>query len=134
MAVLYPERFKQAAPAGFDGIFEWDFLLPAWAPTKIEPMDFDAVVERHGNFLVFETKEPGASIPRGQEITLKTAVRTGHFWVVVLYAKVAEQITGWELWYLGTKSKKFRIKKFEGNAADLTAFCRRWFLWASGLK
>jgi hypothetical protein len=28
--IVFPERFKQASPAGFDGVFDWDFLEPAF--------------------------------------------------------------------------------------------------------
>lgn len=37
--IVFPERFKQASPAGFDGVFDWDFLEPAFGGTKIMPMD-----------------------------------------------------------------------------------------------
>ena len=57
MTVLYPERFKEAAAAGFDGTFEWDFLIEAFKPTKIQPMDLDCLVERRRRFLAFETKD-----------------------------------------------------------------------------
>ena len=49
--IVFPERFKQASPAGFDGVFDWDFLEPAFGGTKIMPMDIDAVVERKGRIL-----------------------------------------------------------------------------------
>jgi hypothetical protein len=71
------DKFDSAKPAGFDGIFVWDYLKKAFYPTKIQPMDFDAVVERNGCFLVFETKTPGVEIPLGQRLTLEMFVRQG---------------------------------------------------------
>lgn len=63
MSIKYPKAFDGFPPAGFDGIFDWDFLKPAFGGTKIEPMDIDAFVERHGEILMFETKTLGKEIP-----------------------------------------------------------------------
>lgn len=98
MTVLYPARFQQAKPAGFDGLFDWDFLKGAFGPV-IMPMDLDGVVERNGRFLVFETKEPGKTIPRGQEISLKALCATGIFTIFVLYGKTANALTRMEEWH-----------------------------------
>ena len=98
MTVLYPERFHQARPAGFDGLFDWDFLKGAFGPV-IMPMDLDGVVERNGRFLVFETKEPGKLIPRGQEISLKALCSTGIFTIFIVYGKTADALTRMEEWH-----------------------------------
>ena len=98
MTVLYPARFHQARPAGFDGLFDWDFLKGAFGPV-IMPMDLDGVVERNGRFLVFETKEPGKTIPRGQEISLKALCATGIFTIFVIYGKTADALTRMEEWH-----------------------------------
>ena len=34
-------------------------------------MDFDAVIERRGYFIGFETKSPGKAIPTGQRLTIE---------------------------------------------------------------
>jgi len=130
VTILYPKRFEEAAAAGFDGIFDWDFLLPAFEPTKIAPMDWDAVIERRGSFLVFETKQPGASIPDGQRYALEAAVRTGNFTIIILFAKTALDICGWEVWFL--INDRVVKKQLRGNSKELTSFVRRWFLKASG--
>lgn len=124
-----PEGFNSSPSAGFDGVFDWDFLLPAFAPTKIAPMDLDAVIERGGKFLVFETKKGETEIPRGQIITLERLVETGPFTVIILRAKTASEITGWDCWYQG----KMEVNKehIEGDSVALVAFTRRWFEWAS---
>jgi len=131
MTVLYPERFKEAAAAGFDGTFEWDFLIEAFKPTKIQPMDLDCLVERRRRFLAFETKDGDVPIPQGQLITLESLVMTGFFTVVILRGKTADAIQGWEVWYLGKQSNSVHKRWHDGNAADLTAFVKRWFDWAS---
>ena len=69
------EKFNTWLPALFDGQFHWDFLKPAFKDTKIMPMDFDAVVERYGKFLIFETKSKGKQIDLGQKITLQISGR-----------------------------------------------------------
>lgn len=98
MTIFYPERFKQAQPAGFDGVFDWDFLRGAFGPV-IMPMDIDGQVERNGRFLIFETKAPGVPIPRGQEIALRASVATGITTVVILYGKTPDTIVKLEEWH-----------------------------------
>ena len=132
MAIKHPERFNAARPAGFDGIFEWDFLREAFLPTKIEPMDLDAIVERRMRFLCFETKDNGVPIPEGQRLTLENLVRTGYFTVIVMRGKTADDIKGWECWRWVSKRRIVEKDWHEGNAAALTAFVKTWFQWANG--
>ena len=132
MVINSPEAFAAALPPGFDGVFDWDFLFPAFAPTKIRPMDLDCLIERKGNFLVFETKDGDVPIPQGQEITLRTLAMTGLFFVVVLRSKTADGVDGWDLWYRKKSEGTFAQKHFEGDADELVSFVRRWFRWASG--
>ncbi len=127
MTVLYPAAFRRSPAAGFDGVFEWDFLMPAFEGTKIMPMDFDGVVERNRRFLVFETKEGNKPIPDGQRLTLERAVETGPWTVIVLRAKRPEDVSGWECWYSG-RSGRVKKKYEEGDADALVKYARRWFL------
>lgn len=83
-------EFSSSLPAGFDGQFEWDFLAPAFE-RGIMPMDLDAVVETHGKFLVFETKRPGAEIPKGQKLTLWSLLNIPTFTVVFLNGKCPDE-------------------------------------------
>ena len=135
MTVLYPKRFKEAQAADFDGLFHWDFLLPAFVGTKITPTDIDAVIERNGSCLFFETKQKNADIKLGQTITFNTLLHQGRGlnFLIFLQAKRPEEIVGWELWNLG---KHEIIKKVyhEGDANDLLQWVDRWFRWASCLK
>ena len=73
--ILYPEAFRRNEPAGFDGVFDWDCLIQ-WERqfnprSKIKPTDQDAVVERKGFLLKFETKEPGVPLDWAQATALK---------------------------------------------------------------
>jgi len=131
MTVKYPDRFNRALPAGFDGLFDWDFLLPAFQGTRITPMDLDAVVERNGQFLVFETKENGAPIPVGQTITLERLVLKG-ITVIVLRGKTAAEINGFDVWKL--RRGEVWKRHIPGTADELVAKVREWFIWASSLE
>jgi hypothetical protein len=133
MAIHTPERFNQARPAGFDGLFDWDFLKPAFAPTKIQPMDWDGVVERGGHFLTFETKAPGQEVPLGQRITLETAVMTGFHTVFLIKGKTQLDIQGLEVWTLNHDEGVIRRTDFGCCTAEtVVEMTRAWFDYASG--
>lgn len=117
--IRYQRAFDSAPPAKFDGVFLWDFLRGAFGPT-IEPMDFDGVVERRGNFLVFETKAPGALMSKGQRLTLLALIRDRRF-TVVYTAKTPETITGWEVW------TRQGTQQIIGDCDDLKAWCVDWY-------
>lgn len=115
--------FDRELPAGYDGVFMWDFLKGAFGPT-IEPMDIDAVVERHGRFLLFETKTPGVAVPHGQAITLERILRDAR-WTVIFCAKRPEDIREWTV---VTREHRTRIV---GDATALKAWCAAWYDYAS---
>jgi hypothetical protein len=131
MTIKNKKAFFSSPAAGFDGVFDWDFLLPAFEGTKIQPMDFDAVVERRGHFLVFETKSGDVPIPEGQIYTLESAVKNLGIMLIVLRAKSAEGVNGWDFWHR-SKSRDVVKQHFEGNYSDLVDFVGRWFKMASG--
>jgi len=132
MAIKYPDTFMDSLPAGFDGVFDWDFLIPAFAPTKIQPMDIDGIIERKGRFIVFETKNGDTPVPLGQKITLEALVKTRLFVVIILRAKTPDKIRFWEAWWW----EKGAIQKeiFHGNSTALVAWCRHWFDYANSQR
>lgn len=89
--IKFPARFEQAKPAGFDGVFEWDFLEGCF-PRNIMPMDFDGVVEINGNFLLFETKQPGRAVEKGQQYTFRALLESPNWTIFMLYGKTADTI------------------------------------------
>jgi hypothetical protein len=127
MTIIRPETFQRHLPAGYDGLFDWDFLLPAFAPTNIKPMDLDALVERQGHFLVFETKNPGVPIPDAQRLALDRLILRGRGAIraIILNAKHPSQIDGWQVW--GRHGNEVLRLPREGNASALVASCRKWF-------
>ncbi len=130
--IINPNRFAEAKPANFDGIFDWDFLLPAFAGTKIQPTDIDAVIERKGKLLLFETKEDGKKIPSGQIYTFNALLKLGkgNIHLLIIYGKTKETIKGMQEWYFA----KGEIRQTEKVTCDYTtvlARVKKWFAWAN---
>lgn len=118
-----PETFSQKAPAGFDGVFDWSWTDGCFGQTRIKPMDLDGMVERKGNFLVFETKDEGVEVPDGQMYTLKALYATGHFTIIFVYGKRDPQHI--EVWHPAIRG----ARQYEGRdkAREVVS---RWFAWA----
>lgn len=53
------------------GRLRFDFLGGIFPDKKIAPTDIDNMFEHYGHFLVFEFKQPGEEMPRGQELALQ---------------------------------------------------------------
>jgi hypothetical protein len=128
-------RFEQWLPALFDGLFHWDFLTPAFNGTKITPMDFDAVIERKGHVLIFETKITGKKVDIGPSITLTDQWRKGAT-IFCVSGKTAESIDGMACYWEGGYEKGVTV----GEKAlvpvkwdDVLFQTRRWFCHADGI-
>lgn len=129
-------RFAEWLPAGFDGEFDWDFILPAFTGTKIEPMDFDAVIERNGFKLVIETKQPDKRIPLGQSITLTSAWKKDGYTIFHVTGKTAPAIEGLAIYdgWEGRKAGAVGDRPLKPcNAPDILFAVRRWFCKADGV-
>jgi len=79
--IKHPETFLNS-PAWTSGCF---------GSGKITPMDFDGVVERKGNFILFETKGVGVPVPQGQIFTLRRAHSLDVFTVMLVQGKSAPE-------------------------------------------
>ena len=107
-----PDAFRRAPPAGFDGVFDWSWTQGCFGNPRIEPMDFDGVVERRGQFLVFETKDK-KSLPPGQFYTLLSAHRLRCFTIMLIEGKQRPERGC--IWWPGDKiSKEWLGKEFIG--------------------
>lgn len=125
------KAFYEHLPAAFDGVFNWDWLIPAFAGTKIEPTDIDAVVERRGKVLFFETKPNGKQVSTGQQITLETLVRLGRgaIRVMILYGKNQEDIQSMEEYrYIDGRVAK---REINCNRETVLNRVKAWFDWAN---
>lgn len=119
--------------------------LPDWTPInavlpeRIRVTDLDGIIERHGHFLVLDTKYPGSSIPRGQDILYQRLAQIG-MTVLVIYAHCRHQynesgemvalgqmtVTGW--WHYDSTGKR---TLFQGDLAALQRIVQRWWAWAN---
>ena len=106
-------------------LWDWGCLDGCFGDTRIKPTDIDGFVERNGRFLVIETKEPTASIPKGQEITLQALARTGLFTIMIVW---------------GHPGKPERIRLFsargeryfgDANLDKLRDLVKGWFRYAN---
>ena len=104
MAFHSKDKFFEDLPAGFDGVFDWDFLLPIFEGTKITPMDIDAIIERNGNALIVERKRPGKDIPLGQKITLEFLLKTGLGKITIFH--IADDFSLFGEWHFLNKKIK----------------------------
>lgn len=133
--IQHPDAFNQSKPANYDGLFDWDFLRSAFEPTKIEPTDIDAVVERCGNFLCFETKAPGVEIPMGQAMALERLIKLGRgaIFLIVLFGKTAPTIESMEIWYW-KRGACIKTARKRCDSDYVLKRVRSWFEYASKVR
>ena len=125
--IMFPDAFANSPPAGFDGVFDWSWTQGCFGDTKITPMDIDAIVERNGHFLVFETKADGVPIPVGQLLTMKALHRTGRFTIFLLWGKPLPKKA--EIWKAASKDI-YHVVGID-NLRDCVS---KWFTWADGWR
>jgi hypothetical protein len=137
MAIHSRQTFDEEAPAGFDGLFDWDYLIPAFQQAtgrRIQPMDIDAHVEVGGHHLVIETKREGVDVPEGQRRALLALWAKGFATVVFLWGKSEPMVA--EVYYpsgtrqtIGTKAGPSPFTK-----KQIFDLCFRWAKWANDPK
>lgn len=123
------DNFNENLPAGYDGHFEWDCFKEngCFGNTKIEPMDFDGVVERKYHYLVFETKDDGKDVPQGQQITLDHLRAPKSFTIMKLWPK-SPPFTRLEVTHHNGKVEEFF------NHDQIIEKIKAWYYWADGSK
>ena len=97
--IKHKNGFLHSPAAGYDGVFDWSWTQGCFGSGRITPMDFDGVVERKGNFILFETKNLGVPIPQGQMYTLEAAHRLGCFTIFLIHGKTEPESA--QIWYPG---------------------------------
>ena len=102
--IKHQAGFLHSPAAGYDGVFDWSWTQGCFGQGRITPMDFDGVVERKGNFILFETKNLGVPIPAGQMYTLEAAHRLGCFTIVLIHGKTSPESA--EFWYPGVGKRE----------------------------
>lgn len=133
--VKYPETFRASMWSlecpfcgkiiGFDGPFDWAWTQGCFGDTKITPTDIDGAVERKQHFLIFETKNLGVPIPKGQQILLNNLRIAKSFTVIEIWGKDNPQ----EFYVIKTNGEKigpyFGVQKAHETVAN-------WYKWANG--
>ena len=123
--------FNKNLSASFDGVFDWDYLKGAFYPTKIEPTDIDAIIERNNRFLIFETKNSGAVVPLGQQITLRALHSLGCVTIFYLEGKEKESISKFFVFYPKDKNP-IEIDLLGKTPHEIVLnYTREWFLDAN---
>lgn len=132
MAILYPERFKRAKPANFDGVFEWDWLESAFTG-KIKPMDIDAIIERKGYFLCFETKDIGVEIPDGQRFLFTRLIKLlpERITLFILRGKTKDTIKGMVMWGYNKKRVFYKKDYPDADGDFVWKKANDWFNWVN---
>lgn len=102
--IKHQQGFLHSPAAGYDGVFDWSWTQGCFGKGRITPMDFDGVVERKGNFILFETKNLGVPIPDGQMYTLKAAHRLGCFTIFLIHGKTEPESA--QIWYPGVDKRE----------------------------
>ena len=127
--------FLDCPPAAFDGMFHWAFLKGAFRDTKIMPMDWDAVVERNGHFLILETKHPGVVVPDGQLRALERAVcLPKSMSILILEGKKLGDFVSMTLLRLGPDGQIIRLATPVRDQHEVWRQAARWYDWADGSK
>ncbi|MAH51417.1 hypothetical protein CMI37_36715 [Candidatus Pacearchaeota archaeon] len=123
--ILHPKKFRQSLPPGYDGAFDWSWTDGCFGNTTIAPMDIDGVVERHGRILVFETKDVGVEVKKGQLITLTSLYKMGDFTVMFIWGKTEPETV--EVWY----PPPYNYKRNYTGVAWARKVVAWWFEYAS---
>lgn len=113
-----------------EGVWDWSILDGCFGKTKIRPTDADGMTEHHGQFLFFETKQPGAGVPQGQQIMFNALRSLGCFTVVIIwgYKPVVEHL---EVLY----PPPFQpVPKKAATLADLRNIARWWYRRANATR
>jgi len=127
-SIRHPMAFRESAAAGFDGVFDWAWMDGCFGKTNITPMDFDGVVERKRQFLLFETKNTGVELPKGQLICLENLWKKGDWTVVTVWGKKTPET--WEVWFPWREGER-QPKIIKGVGVEsLRQFVARWYEWA----
>lgn len=116
-----PWAFGRFLPDGYDGEFVWDYLTEVWG-REIEPMDFDCVVEKGGEFLVFETKWGYGRLEWGQERTFRWILENPKWTLIVLYGKTPGEVE--ELFIYNRRALVKHIKP--ATSDDVKRECANW--------
>ena len=95
------------------------------------PSNVDGILERNGQFLIFEWKRPGEKISEGQRIMLQALAAKPSFMVVIIYGNTDNETVVESYWVLTPEGKP--VKSGTGFES-FKQFYRQWYELADGYK
>jgi len=125
--IKHPKAFLLAPAAGFDGVFDWSWTEGCFGG-KITPMDIDGLVERKGQFLIFDVKRPGTPIPKGQQITLNRLHSLGCFTIMYIEGKESPETLKIHFRHSAEPTDYGRITKKTAQK-----YVAAWYRWANNV-
>jgi hypothetical protein len=102
--------------------WDWTFLNDCFGGTPIRVTDIDGMVERHGFFLMIETKKPTVDeIPQGQAILFDQWCRNQKHMLLLIYG------------YNGKPEEAcvWPADRVPAGADEIHAFVSDWYQWAN---
>lgn len=106
----------------------WDYLKPAW-DWGIAPTDLDGLVERNGNYLMFECKNKGAELNTGQKKAIRDLNLRHGFTVFVVTGFTESSVSELSI----TWPRRVLHESFTDiDGQFLLKMCRKWFDWVEG--
>lgn len=129
--IFYKKTFLEAATPWFDGAWDWAWTDGCFGEYRISPMDFDGLVERKGNFLLFETKNIGKDVSTGQLRTFKAAYKLRCFTIIFIEGKLGP--VNFKTWCAPGFKKGFIMDKQipVKDTKRLHDLCSDWFEFAN---
>jgi hypothetical protein len=129
--IKYPDKFLKSPSASFDGVFDWSWTEGCFGETRITPMDLDGVIERKGKFLIFETKDIGVPIPKGQMYTFEALYRLNVFTILFIAGKThPEKLMAW--FQPGLHNGRKEIKHTDITLEYIRYVVESWYVFANG--
>lgn len=120
--VIVPQIRKQ-------GRTRFDFL-GGCLPDGCEPTDIDNLIEHKGRFLVFEYKQPGEDMPRGQERALQALLELNRNAVTIIQCEGIPPTEIHRYRWLAVDGEWQPREWMVGNEYVVRELARHWWNWA----
>lgn len=111
-----------------DSLWDWAILDGCFGDTRIRPTDVDGLVEKNGQFLLLEAKNPGVPLKAGQVLLFDALRKTGRFTILVMWGPRNQP----QQYQLFTQKRVGR--KEACNLQTIRAIVSQWYEWAAGQK
>ena len=107
-----------------------DFMGLIPTNPHLVPSNVDGILERNGQFLIFEWKRPGEKVSNGQRIMLQALAAKPSFMVVIIYGNTDTETIIDSYWLLTPEGKPVKTGiGFE----SFKQFYRQWYELANNV-